>query len=309
MFVLFYRAPAVLPPVVAPPSTATDDHVFLAWGNLADGAILSGGSWLPSLPLNNLRNRTLQRVARSTDASKASTQFKADLGPDRRYRVISLVNHNFALDAKYRIRGSAVSSFAVIEFDTGWQAVWPAVYNEDELEFGDVNWFEGTYTEAQRQGYIWTLIHRLADASDARYLWIEIDDQANEASYSQAGRLFVADGWTPSHNMAVGASLGVEDDSEIQRARSGAEFFNPLDRYRVARLTIPYIGEDEAYSQAFEMMRQAGTTGEVLFQFNGADTKHKIRRSFVGRLRQLSPIEHPVGFDANAAFEIQENRR
>lgn len=308
-FLLFYRAPPVLPPVVAAPSTESDAYAFFAWGNVSDTALLSGGSWVPSLPLDNMKNRTLARVARSTDASPASTWFKVDLGPDRRYRAIALRNHNFALDAKYRIRGSSVSSFASLEFDTGWQAVWPAVYNEDELEFGDLNWFEGTYTEQQRQGYIWDLIHRLADTSDARYLWIEIDDQANEASYSQIGRLFVADGWTPSHNMEVGASLGIEDDSEIQRAQSGAEYFNVLDRNRVVRLTIPYISQDEAYSQAFELMRQMGITGEVLFQFNGADTKHKIRRSFVGRLRQISAVEHVTAFDTSVAFELQESPR
>src|SRR5262245_42530055 len=67
---------------------------------------LSGGSWLVALPLTNLQDRRLARVARSTNDDAASTQFDVDLTVARSIRVISLVNHNLSLAATVRVRSS-----------------------------------------------------------------------------------------------------------------------------------------------------------------------------------------------------------
>lgn len=309
LLLLFAPSDGPGPPIVPTASDPDDSHVFLAWNNLVDGAILSGGAYVPSLPLNNLKNRVLQRVARSADLLPTSTQFDIDLGPDKLWRVLALPNHNFNLDARYRVRASATQTHTSPIHDSGWLDVWPAVYDETELEWDDLNWWEGTYTEAERQGYVWTLIHKLATTTDARYVRVEIQDLTNPSGYAQMGRAFVANGWTPTHNMEVGASLGWEDPSEVQEAYGGAEYFNERPRYRVAKFTIQAIEISEAYGKAFEIMRQAGITKEVLIQWNPADAKNAIRQSFVGRLRQLSPIEHPYPIQASAAFEIKENQK
>jgi hypothetical protein len=306
---LFPVQPNPLPPVVEIMADEDPTRVFLAWGNLIDQATLSGGSWASTLPLTNLQNRTLARVARSTNVVAASTWFDIDLGPDKTWRVIALQNHNMALDARYRIRASDDPAFAYSIHDSGWQDVWPAVFSEDELVWDDLNWWEGTYTEADRQGYTWTLIHKLVGPLSARYVRVEIQDPSNSSSYTQIGRVFIAPGYSPSRNMSVGASLAWEDDSEIQRAWGGAEGFVPFDRFRVARFTLANITDDEGYGKFFEMMRQAGITGEVLFEKNPSDTKNALRTTFVGRMRQLSPIEHPYPINVSAAFEIQESRR
>lgn len=306
---LLFSASDVDPGPIVPTVSEPAGNVFIAHGNLIDVSVLSGGSWVSTLPLTNLKNRTLARVARTTGIETSATQFKIDVGADRTWRVLSLVNHNLGLDARYRVRAGGDPAFGSYDYDSGWLDAWPAVYDEEELEWDDLNWWEGTYSEAERQGYIWTLIHKLPAALLARYIWVEIEDPYNVDSFVQIGRVFIANGWTPSHNMLTGATLGWEDDSDVQQAYGGAEFFSEQPRYRVARFTIPNIGDDEAYGKAFEIFRQAGRTGEVLLQWSGTDTKHAIRRSFVGRLRQLSPIEHPYAAHDNAAFEIQENRR
>lgn len=307
MLLIFSHPAPPVPPVVA---ASTDDtsHVFLAWGNLADNSILSGGSWSASLPLANLKNRTLARVARSTDLALASTTFDIDVGADKTWRVLALVGHNLSLGARHRILAGDDATFATYEHDTGWEDVWPAVYSDDELEFGDLNWWEATYTEEERQGYTWTHIHRFMEMANSRYVRVEIDDVANANGYVDIGRLFIANGWFPSRNINVGAALGWQDDSEVQRAYGGSEYFNELPRYRVARFTIAHLEESEAYSKAFEMMRQAGVTREVLIQWNGDDTVHALRRQFVGRLRQLSPIEYPYPLATSVAFEIKESQ-
>lgn len=298
-----------LPPVVEIVADEDPTRVFLAWNNLIDGATLSGGSWTTGLPLTNLQSRTLARVARTTDALEASTWFDIDLGPDKTWRVLALINHFMSLDARIRIRAGNDPTFASTIHDSGWEDVWPAVYTEDELVWDDLNWWEGTYTEADRQGYTWTFAHKLSGPVSARYVRVEVIDTVNIESSLQVGRVFIANGWSPSHNMSVGATLGWEDDSEVQRAWGGAETFNPFDRYRVATFTIANLTTDEAYGKAFEIFRQAGSTGEVFLQWNPSDAKQALRQTFVGRLRKLSPVAHPYPINTSVAFELQELRR
>lgn len=68
---------------------------------------LSGGSWLAALPLANLQDRRLAKVARSTNDAQASTMFEVDLGVARAVRLVGLPVHNLSTAAKWRVRGFA----------------------------------------------------------------------------------------------------------------------------------------------------------------------------------------------------------
>lgn len=67
---------------------------------------MSGGSWLTALPLGNLQNRQVQKVARSTNTARSSTYFDIDLQSARRIDVLALVVHNVSVTGSVRIRGS-----------------------------------------------------------------------------------------------------------------------------------------------------------------------------------------------------------
>ena len=81
-------------------------NITLAWQNRTDEGTLSGGSWLSTLPLTNLQNRQVQKVARSSAATTASTQFQIDLGQPRAIGVVALVVHNISVSGYARISGS-----------------------------------------------------------------------------------------------------------------------------------------------------------------------------------------------------------
>ena len=55
--------------VTTPSAPAVEDtgRMFLAYGNYADGSTISGGGWLETLPLTNLKDRLQAKVARSED--------------------------------------------------------------------------------------------------------------------------------------------------------------------------------------------------------------------------------------------------
>lgn len=82
-------------------------NIFLAWQNRADEGTLSGGSWTTGLPLTNLQNRQVQKVARTTNAATTSTLFDIDLQSNKPISVLALVVHNLSVNAKVRIIGAA----------------------------------------------------------------------------------------------------------------------------------------------------------------------------------------------------------
>lgn len=282
-------------------------NAILAFGNRIDSATLSGGSWLSTLPLANLKDRRLGAVARSSNADLASTKFDIDLTGARRLRIIALVRHNFSLAAQYRITLSAAADFSSPVHDSGWVDVWPIIYPSGTLPWGSPSWWTGRPSIEEIESYSnRTLACILPRSLNARYVRVEISDPDNSLGYVELGRVFLADGWQPVRNMVYGASLAWEDKSDVQEALSLAEFFGERPQYRVARIAFENMTEDEAMATAFEIQRQVGVTREVFFVWNPADTVHALRRQFLARLRTLSAIENPGPDRWRAPFEIKE---
>lgn len=85
-------------------------NIVLSWNNRTDTSTLSGGSWVATLPLANLQNRQVQKVARSSNAQTSSTQFNVDMGQAYTVGVVALVVHNISIAGKVRVSGSDSSS-------------------------------------------------------------------------------------------------------------------------------------------------------------------------------------------------------
>lgn len=282
------------------------NNVMLGFPNRADGATLSGGSWTAGLPLDNLKTRPLGDVARSSNLLLASTKFDVDLGQLYNIRLAGFVNHNLTLPALVRIRTSKVSDFSTVSYDSGWGEVWPVLYPFGTLAWEDESWWGGSYTPEEISGMETNCIRILPANAMVRYLRIEIDNTTNSAGFVDIGRLFVSPVWQPVLNMLNGNSLGWETKTDVQEALSGAEYFNVRTPYRVQRFELDYLTLDEAFTKAFELQRRAGVDREIFFIKDPSDTFHALRRRFMGRLRQLNPIEHPSVLRNKVAFEIKE---
>ena len=281
-------------------------NAIIAYGNQIDSATFSGGSWLTTLPLTNIRDRRLGKVARSSSAAEVHTTFDIDLTGTRLLRVIALVAHNFSTAATYRIRTSATADFAAAVSDSGWVDVWPVVYPFGTLPWGSPNFWTGKYSEDEIAGYTASLVYILSSTISARYIRVEISDTSNAAGYVQIGRVFAGDGWQPVRNIVYGASLAWESRTTVQESLSGAEYFDERRSFRVARFELPVMSQAEAMANAFEIQRSAGVNKEVLFVWDPDDTVHALRRQFLGRLRTLSAIENPGPDRWRSPFEIKE---
>lgn len=273
-------------------------NCLIAYDNLIDDAVLSGGVYETTMPLTNLQNRTLGVLARSVGLGLGATQFSMSIPADRPVRIIAVANHNLSLNSRYRITASGI--------DTGWLDVWPVVYDSDQLPWQATNWWSGRYTSREIEGVTWTLIHDLGQAYTLTDWTIEFDDSSNEVGYVEFGRAFIADAWVPEVNMMYGAGIGWETGTMVQKAISEAEFFDPRTPFRVARFATEWMNENEAMGAAFDIQARVGIDGEVVFMWNPDDTYHAVRRQFIGRLRSLSPLDNPNVAIWKTAWEVKE---
>lgn len=281
-------------------------NCMLGFPNRADESVLSGGEWFPTLPLQNLQTRVIGEVARTTDTALASTQFTIDLGRSMKTQILALRNHNLSITAEYRVTGSLTADFAVLAHDSGWTDVWPVIYPWGALEWEDDNWWTGKYTAEEREGYTTELDHLLPAAKLGRYWRVEIRDLGNPAGFIQIGRLFIGPAWQPEINMIYGATIAWDTKTEVQEAKSGAEYFDVRTPYRVQKFTLSWMEENEAFTRAFELQRQAGIHAEIVFIHDPADTVHSLRRRFMVRMRTLGAIEYPYLTINSTAIELKE---
>lgn len=291
-------------------------QILIGFPNRIDQALaFSGGNWSAGLPLNNLKNRLFSRVARSVSADPVDTQFVVDFGAPQRLRILAFVAHNMSLSARMIIEAAEDADFTTIFYSAAvdvWTGMLTAEWDISVLEWENDNYWMGTYTAEDIQGFTAVSTHVLPGSISARYWRFRIDDPRNDAGYVQIGRLFMGPGWQPRINYAWGAGLGYEIGTSVETALGGAEFFDVKEPVRVFRFTLEYMRDEEAYGRALELVRRAGIHGEVFIVPSPTDTFQGLRRNFMGRIRQPSPLEQVTWANGGSAhsmsFEIKELR-
>ena len=266
-------------------------NVLIGFNNLANNCTLSGGSWVSTLPLNNLKDRKLYKIARSTDDNLSSTQFVVDFTISKVVKIFAVVQHNLSTTAKARLVASNDSGFGTLLYDSGFMSAWP-ITPSLEIYWEEDNWWFGIPTEEQIDMYkgitLWVV-----PSITARYWRVEIDDQSNASGYIELGRLFVSKDFSPVINASYGLSFSVQDNSEIEQSYGGAEHYSEKTKYRSVDFSLDALNEDEAFASWYRMMLSQGTTGEVLFVYDYSSVKYWLDRSFLGRIERSNPLTTP----------------
>lgn len=277
-------------------------NVLLAFQNRIDEATLSNGTWSATLPLTNLQSRLVQKVARSTAATLASTKMDIALAAARNVGVVSLIGHNISVTGKVRITGDDDAGFTAPLYQSAWISVWPSgMIPQDLLEWEDDNFWLGTLSQEARAAYQSPFIHILPTPQSLRYWRVEVDDTGNSAGYVQIGRVFLSNVWRPTVNYSLGAELVYKDVSPIETSLSGAEYFDVRGKVREFSFSLDGLTETEAYDYALQLQRVAGVSGEILQIPDTDDTTRMPARAYVGRLTDLQPI----GQSQNGRFKLQ----
>lgn len=249
----------------------------------------TNGTWSATLPLTNLQNRQLSKVARSTAATTASAKFDCDLGVARAVGMIAIPKHNFTTAALVRVRGASDSGFTSVVYDSGWVAGWPAGVTAEDVVGMNVSFW-------------------LAPASvqTARYWRVEVDDTANSAGYIQMGRLIIAGAYVPAVSPNYGGNTGLESETTRTVTDGGGALYDVRPIRRVHRFTISHMPTAEAFAKAWKMQRQLATSGQLFFIWDADDATYPHERAFLAVLRSLSAIEYTEAAYHQGAYEVLE---
>lgn len=277
---------------------------LLCWPNYANTATYSGGAW--QTPLANLANRFLSKVARSASVALDATRFDVDLSRGRTVKVVAIPSHTLSPSARIRIQCYADAARTRVRVDSGWTDVWPAIFATPDLEWEEDNFWSGRVLAEDVDHVPKEYVYALPQPTFCRHLTVSIDDRSNPAGYVDLARLVVVPGWEPPFNFSYGATLAWESATLVESSLSGAEHFEERPPYRVVIFRLDYMDKTSAINQALAMMRSLDVSGEIFFVFDPGDPLLMQQRSFLGRFRQLSPLELVACNINGMGFEIKE---
>ena len=264
-------------------------NLFVAYNNFFDSATLAGGSWEGTLPLANLQKQQPSTVARTTNDATGSTQLTINLGARKSINVVSLIHHNLSNAATWQIQIGNDSGYSTNLVDTGAVDVVDATEAFGELQWGKFTW-GGKPTNAALATFRPIAFYYTATPVLAQYVKILISDTANDDEYIEAGRCYVAAAFTPANNVAYGLETSFVDNSRSVISRGGQVYVDTVPKRRRFGFRFHYMDEDEAFSQANEIQRLKGLSGDVLMAIDVDDTTHRMRQSCYGRLATLQPL-------------------
>lgn len=287
-------------------------NCLICWPNHAEDATVSGGSWLPALPLNNIKSRFKSQVARSTNLAEASLVINADLGKNRYITSLALVGHNMSTTATARIRFWSDAEMTACVYDSGYVEVWPRWYDTLQLRWGDDNFWSGRISKSQLKSLSPIFLHVplnssfSATAQSVRAVSFDIKNDDNTDGFVQIGRLYIAEDWTPALNMSYGATIAWNDPSIVDTSLDGTEYYEERPKFRTITFTLDNMKYNEGINKALLMTLERGVTKDFLFVFDPSNQQLLQQRSFVGRLSQLSQLEHPTFGRTSMAFALKE---
>lgn len=254
----------------------------------------SGGSWSATLPLANVADRRIQRVARSTDATAANTKIIVDLGVARSVGVLAVLVPNLTKSAvpTFQWKGGSTSGGTDV-YNPGTIQAWPT-----GVTLEDVTGADGTPMN------VYNVV--TPTPFTARYIELDIVDTANVNGYLDVARLVVAGAFTPSHTFSIGAQTGHETDTERDVTEGCAALYNPKPARRIDSFAIADVTQTEAFASIRKMQRQLGKSGQLFWIPDPSDTTYGYERNYLGVLRDLSPLNWSVGAYLDSQWSIVE---
>lgn len=253
----------------------------------ADTGTYSGGAWVALLPLNNLKEIQPTNLARSTDATLASAQFKIDCGRPVPVSMFSFINHNFSSSGTIRIRVSNNSDGSSPTLDVTLDVAAP------DVPWGSEPWgvfpWDGVSPDEQIGGA--KFFYKHTSTVIGRYILVNIADTTNANGYVQAGRFKAGVPFVPDINMAYGAALSVIDDSRQSRSLGLQLWSDVKPKRRKFTAALGYLTETEAMGSAYDLITQRGLTSDLLIVYDPDDDDAVMRRRTIyGVFETLEPI-------------------
>lgn len=280
---------------------------LIGYPNRADDATLSGGSWEAALPIANVQDADLGIVARSTDATTASTRIDLDLTAAYPVRCIFVYLPNATLSATVRLYADDEATFTAPPYDPGAENVYPTSFFPANTEFYGEDVSSSAMTqELWDEGLRYPYIHIPATDQDYRYWRVDINDTTNSDGYVDVARVWIGTAYRPAVSWRQGGGYGYNSASASVRTQGGKKRSISLPKYRTAQLTLPSVTEDGGTIQCLDVMRRIGTTEQFAFVFDETDSTHLQRRSYLATLGAVNQLTFPSTAWMDVPFLVEE---
>ena len=238
----------------------------------------TGWAFLATLPLSNIADRRLGRLARSTNALAASTTFDIDLGVARAIGVLAILIPNLTKSAVPTIRWTGGTSAGASDvYDSGAVAPWPTGVGAEDVVGMNV-WLPTIPSPSKT----------------ARYWRCALVDTANVDGYLNIARVIIAGAYTPSINMNVGGKSMLSSETVRTVTDGGAALYLPRPRRRSDVFTIDNLPLTETFANVRKMQRLLGTSGQLFWIYDPSDPATLMyERAYLGVLQQLDALSYP----------------
>ena len=265
----------------------TDTIGFPRW---TDDVTWSGGSWTTNYPITNLATLPFAKVARTTDAAAAHTQFRGTFSKPRLAEIIVLCRHNLTLDATWRVRLYEKTTDVQPVFDSGFIEVWPAVYDQTQVTWDSGSFWDLKYTDDQISGYPWFAPLYIDGSYTVAAFAVEISDPANPDGYIQIGLCEVASALDFPMGLSFGAQVGFTAATVITTADGGIDYSERKQKPRTFTGTLAAVDRSFGLTTFFELQRINDIDVPFFFWPDREDTQHTLRLAYMARNQQLNAL-------------------
>lgn len=277
--------------------------------------MLAGGSWLASLPLENLREQRPTLRARSTDTQLASTQWTVSLSEPLTCKGIQLVSTNFSSAALYKITWYDDATFTTIAGTTGFIPVGESIDWTDTgqwLDWLDPNFWLGSqpFVDPDLQGR--DVRHRFPSPVSIQYIKIEIDDQSNADGFVQIGYQYTGQAYVPSINISYDSSFARVSLTTVQSAVGGTEYFSRRGSRKKWSITFGQLPESEVIGDLDDIVQTHDVDRPIYVDADPDDeTTTGAKKAFLARMTtlpeyRLLAVFFEDGTGASTGFEFTQ---
>jgi len=131
----------------------------------------------------------------------------------------------------------------------------------------------------------------LAVAQSYQYWRIDVTDLSNADGFYQAGRLYLASAFRPTHGPNYGWGIEVVDPSQRTYSEGSALYVKSRQKYRKLGFTLSGMTEAEAYDNAFALSCVRGESTDILAIVDPANTSRIMDQTICGLLTSMPPIQ------------------
>ena len=273
--------------------------------NAADRAVLTAGSQAGALGPANLQLDRKSAVLRATGLQQTIT---ATWPAQECIACVALIFTNMTSGARMRVRGYGQPGDAAPVIDTGWMMPCPEAplesypFGELPLGWNAYKW-GGTNTWARGGG------------SDAvawfapvfvRRLVIDVYCPDLPEGYIELSRLVAGNYWSPENNAEYGASLQMQDTTEVYRTAAGTAKTAVGVSSEKLSINLGHLASDDR-ARLMRILRECGPVRPLLFSLfpENPDSLLDQDHMLYGRVANLDAVSTPYYETYAAPLQIE----